>query len=75
MLNTEELMEEAISLPVELRARLVEKLISSLNPSLAEIENLWATEAERRVGEINAGKVEVIPGDEVFEKIRKRHAQ
>ncbi len=71
-MSTDELISEVISLPVEQRARLVDELLKSLNPSQAEIDELWAGEAERRVAEIEAGKVKTIPGDEVFDKLRKR---
>jgi hypothetical protein len=33
---------------------------------------LWAKEAERRVAEIREGKVESVPGEKVFDEIRKR---
>ena len=69
---TDELMDEAMSLTVELRAQLIDKLLKSLNPAQVEIDKLWAVEAERRVAEIEAGKVQPVPGEEVFEKIRKR---
>jgi putative addiction module component (TIGR02574 family) len=72
MLRTDELMDEAMSLPVELRAQLIDKLLKSLNPAQAEIDKLWAVEAEKRVADIESGKVRPIPGEEVFEKIRKR---
>ena len=72
MLNTDELMNEAMSLPVELRAQLIDKLLKSLNPAQAEIDELWAVEAEKRVADIEAGQVQPIPGEEVFEKVRKR---
>jgi len=75
MLKTDELISEAISLPVELRAQLVEELLKSLNPSQAEIDALWATEAERRVAEIEAGKVQLIPSEQVFAELRKRLGQ
>jgi len=75
MATTEELINEAISLPVELRARLVDELLKSLNPSQAEIDEWWSEEAERRVSEIEAGKVQVVPGAEVFDKLRKRLSQ
>lgn len=72
MLKTEDLIKEAVSLPVELRARLVDELLKSLNPSQAEIDELWAAEAERRVDEIESGKVQPIPGEQVFRELRKR---
>jgi putative addiction module component (TIGR02574 family) len=75
MLKTDELLNEAISLPVELRAQLADELLKSLNPARAEIDELWAVEAERRVAEIEAGKTELIPGKEVFANLRKRRGQ
>lgn len=72
MLKTSKLIDEAMSLPVEMRAKLIEELQKSLNPAQAEIDKLWAVEAERRVAEIEKGQVPVIPGEEVFEKIHKR---
>jgi hypothetical protein len=41
MLKAEDLINEAMSLPVELRARLVDELLKSLNPSRRHDE-LWA---------------------------------
>jgi len=75
MSTTDELINEAKALPVELRAKLVDELLKSLNPSQAEIDELWAVEAEKRVAEIEAGKVKTIPGEEVFDKLRKRLSQ
>lgn len=72
MLKADELINEAMSLPVELRARLVDELLKSLNPSQAEIDELWAAEAERRVGDIESGKVQPIPGEQVFKELRER---
>jgi putative addiction module component (TIGR02574 family) len=72
MLKAEDLINEAMSLPVELRARLVDELLKSLNPAQADIDELWAAEAEKRVSEIESGKVKPIPGEEVFRDLRKR---
>jgi putative addiction module component (TIGR02574 family) len=72
MLKTDELIDEAISLPIELRAQLIEKILKSMNPSQDEIDKLWSIEAEKRVADIDSGKVKMIPGEEVFDKIRKR---
>ncbi len=73
---TDKVVDEALSLPANDRLGLVEKLLCSLNlPTQGEIDNLWAEEAERRVGEIDSGEVELIPGEKVFEKIRQKYAR
>jgi len=72
MIKTDELISEAISLPVEVRTLLVNKLLESLNPPNKEIDELWAKEAEKRVEELRTGKVKTIPGKEVFKKISKK---
>lgn len=72
MLKVDDFINEAMSLPVELRARLVDELLKSLSPSQADIDALWAAEAERRVSEIESGKVTPTPGEQVFKELRKR---
>ena len=72
MRKTEDLFDEAISLPVEERTLLVDKLLQSLNPTQGEIDKLWAEEAEKRVKEIAEGSVKTVPGERVFSKIRER---
>jgi putative addiction module component (TIGR02574 family) len=70
------IIEEALSLPADVRLSLVEKLLTSLNlPVDAEIDRLWAEEAERRVSQIESGEVKMIPGGEVFSKIREKYAK
>ena len=74
MPGTDELLNEAMALPVELRAQLVDALLRSLNAAQPEIDELWAVEAEKRVAEIEAGEAELIPGEEVFRKLHARRA-
>jgi len=60
---------EALNLDLHSRANLVGKLLLSLDePSASEIEKLWLDEAERRLDDFRAGKVESIPGNEVFKR-------
>ena len=67
-------IEEALSLPADVRLSLVEKLLTSLNlPIDAEIDRLWAEEAERRVSQIETGEVKMVPAEEVFSKIRAKY--
>ena len=69
----EKLLQEVLSLPSHLRTKLIDKLIESLNiPIQKEIDELWAEEAEKRISDIDSGKVKSIPGEKVFEEIRSR---
>ena len=72
MSKTEDLIAEAVSLPVEIRTQIIDKLLQSLNPSWKDIDELWAKEAEKRVEEIKTGEVKTVPGEKVFKKIRDR---
>jgi putative addiction module component (TIGR02574 family) len=70
----DKIFNEALSLPSDARMSLVEKLLASLNlPAHADIDLLWAEEAERRVLQIDQGDVALISGDEVFAKIRRKY--
>jgi len=71
-MNTKDLIAEAISLPVEERALVVDSLLRSLNPPESDIDRKWAAVAKRRLSEIRSGAIETIPGDEVFARIWKR---
>jgi len=71
-MNTKQLIDEAVSLPVEERALVVDSLLRSLNQPESEVDRKWAAVAQRRLTEIRSGAVEPVPGEEVFEKIWKR---
>jgi len=72
--TNDRVIDEALSLPSNVRLSLVEKLLTSLNlPIDKEINRLWAEEAERRVSQIEEGKAKLVPGEEVFAKIRAKH--
>lgn len=67
--TVEELEAEALSLSTAQRARLVERLITSLD-SEPDIENAWAEEVERRHAEIESGTVSLLPGTEILARLR-----
>lgn len=71
-MNTKQLIDEAVLLPVEERALVVDSLLRSLNQPESEIDKKWAKEASRRLAELRSGSVEAIPGEEVFAKVWKR---
>lgn len=72
MINANELISVAESLPLDLKTILIDRLLNSLNHSPKEIDALWAEEAEKRVEEIRTGKVKPVDGEEVFGKILER---
>lgn len=60
--KNEDIFSQAMSLPPADRALLADLLLDSLEPSNKdEIDQLWAEEAERRVGQIESGGVKPIP--------------
>ncbi|MDZ7318629.1 MAG: addiction module protein [candidate division KSB1 bacterium] len=71
-MKTDEFLSTVDYLPIDIKLQLVDRLLSSINPSQKEINELWAIEAEKRVEEIKAGKVKLIDGEEVFKEIRER---
>ncbi len=70
-MKTEDLIAEAMSLPVEIRAHVVDSLLKSLNPPEKEIDQKWAAVAKGRLREIRSGTIKTIPGNEVFAEISK----
>ncbi|RLE28094.1 MAG: addiction module protein [Acidobacteria bacterium] len=71
-MKTRDLIDEAISLPVEERALVIDSLLQSLNQPISENEKKWVDVAQRRLKEIESGSVCPVPGNRVFEKIWHR---
>ena len=72
----EKLVDEALSLPVDARIELVDRLLSSLNlPTQSDVDRLWAEEAERRVDQVERKEVDLIPAEDVFAHIRQKPTQ
>ena len=73
--RAKKVLEEALELSEEERSELVDELIVSL-PKFAdpEIEKAWDEEIERRVREVNEGRVQLIDGEEAFAGLKKKYA-
>lgn len=61
----------AMQLTPEQRADLADLLWVSVTPR-EEVQAAWDTEIARRIAEIDAGTVELIPGEEVFARIERK---
>lgn len=70
-----ELKERAAQLSEAERAGLALALIESLDDppeSDVNVGEAWRAAVNRRVAQIERGEVDLIPGDEVFERLRRR---
>ena len=74
-MKKQQLINEALSLPVEKRTLVVDSLLRSLNHPESAIDKEWAAVAQRRLNEIKSGSVKPVPGKEVFEKIWRKFEQ
>ena len=64
-----EVFKSALSLDVQDRAALAQRLLASLEElSEEEAERLWAEEAQRRLGEYRGGRAKAVPAEEVAKK-------
>lgn len=60
------ILQEALALSVNERADLIERLLSSLDPSEPKIEKLWASEVEDRIEAHDRGQLGTIFAEEFF---------
>ena len=69
----EDLINVALSLPEEQRAKLAQDLIASLDGA-ADFNSIEAWDAEicRRIRDIESGKVELVDADEAISRARAR---
>lgn len=70
-LSAEQIKAEAMKLSPEERADLADWLWISATPR-EEVKAAWDTEIARRIAEIDAGTVELIPGEEVLARVNKK---
>ena len=69
----DELKQKATQLSESERAELALSLIESLDGEAdTGIDEAWQAEIDRRVAGIDRGDVQLIPGDEVFARLRRK---
>jgi len=69
-MTTTDNFKEALTLSPSEKAQLIDKLISTLDKSDKEIDELWAKEAEDRIDAYDQGKIKAISLEKVLEKYR-----
>ena len=71
-IQQKQLFDEIDILPIDLKTKLVDKLLNSINKTDNSIDNLWIKEINKRKTEIEKGEVSLVDGEEVFKKIEQR---
>jgi len=70
-MNLQKIEDEALHLPKQERAQLIQRLVLSLkSPSKEELRFDWLLEARRRGEELDKGTVQAVSGDDVMRKAR-----
>jgi putative addiction module component (TIGR02574 family) len=80
LMSTDELVAQVLRLPRPERARLVEKVLSSLEDAdERDVEAAWAPELERRSREVAEGRVQTVEWgvarEELLGELRERRAR
>jgi len=64
------ILKEALTLKPAEKAELIDKLLSSLDKPDAEIDKLWAEEAENRIDAYERGEIKAVALEKVLERYR-----
>ncbi len=57
------IVEQALKMPVRERAEIAQRLLESLDQQMdSDVESAWQSEVERRISELDSGRVACIPG-------------
>ena len=67
--STETLLRQALELPANDRAALVDGLIASLDKPDPAVDSLWLNEAESRMAAYRSGELDAVDADEVFAEL------
>jgi putative addiction module component (TIGR02574 family) len=70
--STETLLRQALELPANDRAALVEELIVSLDKPDPALDILWLKEAESRLAAYRSGELGAVDADQVFSDLGRQ---
>jgi putative addiction module component (TIGR02574 family) len=70
--STESLLHQALQLPSNERAALVDGLIVSLDKPDPELDAIWLKEAEDRLSAYRSGDIDAVDAEQVFAELGKR---
>ena len=70
--STETLLRQALKLPANDRAALIDGLIVSLDKPDPAVDALWLKEAESRMAAYRSGEIDAVDTDQVFDELGRR---
>ena len=68
----EQLLEKINILPIDLKNKIDDKVLNSINPIPEYIDNLWLEKVNKRKDDIEYSNVDLIKGNDVFIRIFER---
>lgn len=74
--SSEQILEQALALPPDDRAKILERLLASFQtPPDPQLDELWAREAEDRLDAYDRGELGAISAEEVSAKIERKRSK
>ena len=71
-LQQQQLLDEIDILPIDLKTKIVDKILNSINPKNKSIDDLWIQEVIKRKDDIETNNTTLVDGEDVFKKIAQR---
>lgn len=71
-IKEEQLFDEIDILPIDIKTKIVDKILASIAPINSSVDELWIKEVNKRKSDIENNKTSLIEGNEVFKKISQK---
>jgi putative addiction module component (TIGR02574 family) len=65
-MSINELLEQALTLNVNERTKLIDELFKSIDKPDEEIDQIWVDEADKRLEAYRKGKIKAVPMENIF---------
>ena len=65
-MSINELLEQALTLNVNERTKLIDELFKSIDKPDEEIDQIWADEADKRLKAYRKGEIKAVPMEDIF---------
>jgi putative addiction module component (TIGR02574 family) len=65
-MSINELLEQALTLNVNERTKLIDELFKSIDKPDEEIDQIWADEADKRLEAYRKGEIKAVPMENIF---------